>query len=238
MPNASPRYSPVGSKPSVKSKDDSHSTRNTPPAAAFFGLRRAGVLRLSQLRSLAAIGHACHRQASTMADDIRRFLTGRSSLVGAGGGPSPLTTALRRHERRLTVGLVQRSVRGSSASRKPSPSRLNASVVSTRKMPGEDHQPGRVAIEPARRGLRERRAPGRRRHRHAEAEERERRLEEDVARDQQRRPDRDRGDEVRQDLAEDDARGCWRRASARPRRTPSRAARASSSARCARCRAT
>ena len=38
MPNASPRYSAVGSNPPVKSKDDSHSTRNTPPAAAFLAL--------------------------------------------------------------------------------------------------------------------------------------------------------------------------------------------------------
>ena len=35
MPNASPRYSSVGSNPPVKSNDDSHSTRKTPPAWAL-----------------------------------------------------------------------------------------------------------------------------------------------------------------------------------------------------------
>src|SRR4051794_6129951 len=87
MPNASPRYSPVGSKPAVKSNEDSHSTRNTPPAAAFFAVVAPALSGRALAVVTATVNAAVTATARTMAA-IRRFLTGRSSLVGAGGGPT------------------------------------------------------------------------------------------------------------------------------------------------------
>src|SRR3954452_4648917 len=101
MPNASPRYSPVGSKPAVKSNDDSHSTRNTPPAAAFFA---TGALACCG-RALAVVASTvmlATATATTMAVN-RRFLTGRSSLVGAGGGPGRAYSELDVERANLTV---------------------------------------------------------------------------------------------------------------------------------------
>ena len=97
MPNASPRYSPVGSKPSVKSNDDSHSTRKTPPAAAllveFFAVAFAACCGRA-LALVAAMVKPATATASTMAA-IRRFLTGRSSLqLGPGVALVPLTQRL------------------------------------------------------------------------------------------------------------------------------------------------
>ncbi len=107
----------------------------------------------------------------------------------------------------LPLGRVRRGPhrpppRGFSASCRPSPSRLNASTVSSRAAPGKNmyhHAESKIV-----RRVGEHRAPARGRWLNADAEERERRLEEDVRGDDQRAVDDDRRHEVGEDLAEDD----------------------------------
>ena len=96
-----------------------------------------------------------------------------------------------------------RAARGSSASRRPSPSRLKASVVMNSARLGKSRNHRRLQVGALRLG--DHVAPGRRRDRYAEAEERQRRLEHDRGRDEQRRVDDDRRDEVGHDVDDHDA---------------------------------
>ena len=96
------------------------------------------------------------------------------------------------------------SPRGLSASSRPSPTRLNASTVSSSAAPGKTmyHQ----AVLKIGDGVGDHLAPARGRRPDPDAEERERRLEQDVGRDQQARVDDQRRHQVGQDLPEQDPR--------------------------------
>ncbi len=69
---------------------------------------------------------------------------------------------------------------------------------------GEQDHPGRRLVE-IRARARQHQAPGRRRLSHAEPEERQARLEQDGLRHRRRHHDQERGDDVRHDVAQDDA---------------------------------
>ncbi len=99
---------------------------------------------------------------------------------------------------------VHRAVLGLRASCRPSPSRLNASTVSSSAMPGKvmyHHAVLKIGV-----ACGDHLPPAGGRRADADAEERQRRLEQDVQRDQQGRVDDHRRDQVRQDLPEHDSR--------------------------------
>src|SRR3954465_6939056 len=80
MPNASPRYSPVGSKPSVKLKEPCHSTRYVPPAAAFLVAAFSGL-------AVAVVVIASAASAATAATIAILSFTWWFLLGGFFGGP-------------------------------------------------------------------------------------------------------------------------------------------------------
>ena len=88
---------------------------------------------------------------------------------------------------------------GSSASRSPSPNRLKASTVMKIASPGQNMKCGACSRSTASESMPPQDAVGRP---DADAEEGQRRLEQDVGRDQQRRVDEDRRDQVGQQLPE------------------------------------
>ena len=98
---------------------------------------------------------------------------------------------------------AQTAFRGSSASRRPSPTRLNANVVRNRASPGKIISQGahRNAVPASASIAPHEGVPSGNPH----AEERESGLEQDVARDDERGVDDDRRGHVREDLPEDDA---------------------------------
>ena len=121
---------------------------------------------------------------------------------------------------------------GSSASRRPSPTRLTARTVSDEQHRREREQPGLGR----RRGgpVRDQRAERDVGRLHAEAEVRQAGLGDDRRADVDRRVDDQQRGDVREDVAEDDRCGRARPCSARPARTRARAARSSCRARSAR----
>ena len=116
----------------------------------------------------------------------------------------------------------QITLRGSSASRRPSPMKLIDSTVRKIARAGKQ-RPVRRDVEVVL-GVEQDAAPGRDVGREAEAEERQRRFGDDGGGDVDRAGDDHRPQRVGQDVAHDLARLARRRARAPPRRTPSRAA--------------
>src|SRR6478609_9822772 len=202
MPHASPRYSPVGSKLSVKPNEASQPTVSVPPVpAAFFdGLDLAAKLAVTAITaprattspattnlrnglftldvSLLPPRHHGERglQLTAPFDD-----TGGQRLVASCG------SAVRPHVESVPEAVTEQ-VEGQSRD--------------DEEQAREEHQPpGHVVVDgrPIQQA-----APRGGLLRDAEAEVRERRLEDDRLRDQQRRVDEQRADQIRQHLAEDD----------------------------------
>ncbi len=99
MPKASARYSPVGSKPAVKSNEDSHSTRKTPPAAAFFAV----VAPAFSGRALAVVAATVIAATATASNYGRDSSVSHGSLLLGWGRGWPyyfVHTAFRRSDTR------------------------------------------------------------------------------------------------------------------------------------------
>ena len=118
--------------------------------------------------------------------------------------PPPTRKCLTRSttSRAADAVLHQRTIFGSNTSRRPSPSRLNASAARTIASPGEDREPRRLGQERLR--ALQHHAPRRRRRSHAQPEERERRLSDDRAGNDDRGLNEQRPAHVREDVPEDD----------------------------------
>ena len=148
----------------------------------------------------------------------RRFLSGSDGARSANSlDPSYRSEAVPAGHRQATA-CCRYACRGSSASRRPSPSRLNDSTSRKIDTPGPHRHPRRV-LDVVLRGV-EHAAPARRRRLLAEAEERQARLGDHRGGDRERGLHDQRRHDVGQDVAQRDAQVRVADARARPRRSP------------------
>src|SRR5581483_1499814 len=135
MPKASPRYSPVGSMLSVKPNDCSQPTLRVPPALTVLAFVEPADAVIVIVIAAAA---AATTPITVVSLQIGLFTIGVSPSVTprrTDGGS--LTRPLDDEHGTPLVHRSHRSPRTSSASRRPSPRRLKASVVITRNSPGK-----------------------------------------------------------------------------------------------------
>src|SRR5436190_10193023 len=203
MPQAVPRYSPVGSKASVH-PNSGDSSRIVPPFvgapepeldAVVLLLLQATATRANVTPNAAAASRlrpiTGFTPFSTVAPNLfRPCYTGLDHVVAS---PSTLPF-LERSAPRARVEGIPEAV----------PQEVEGQRRYHEEHPGEEEHPPRDPIQRAVGCVREHPPPGRGARRDTDGEERQRGLEQDVLRDQQRRHHDDRGDHVRKDLSEHD----------------------------------